>query len=351
LNIKKMIAATMILGMLGMATASATGILPTDALKLPEWDVISSSYGGKLLLSDSPEMVYGDGIMYRDSVVGNARLFFHHVNATQTDKRIVAILENEEDRPAEVIVHRYGLGGPNKDWIQVGKDAEVAYMDGGPLYIINIPPRGKALLSQKLGESVVKPDMLVNGIYDFMTNRMVRVSTMMMPVDVKPEAFAGQAKVLAADEYRLRGTFDGCERLLIGAKLYDGDTDGAVAVTLADNNIDKYVSGIDATDGSKVCNYGNYGIVYHIFLPTTEGKPLSYSINPRGGTYAGAIGLKYRHANLPSVQTPDDKLFMGTATEAEYSEIGKFPGGDSLWLTFSPPGASNLPVKLIISPE
>ncbi|MBP2649563.1 MAG: hypothetical protein H6Q74_388 [Firmicutes bacterium] len=339
------------IGLLGVNQVTALGAWPEELADLPEWEVTSSSYGGKLLLSDSPEMVNADGIMYQDAVVGNARLFFHHVNDTKTDKVIVAVLENNGEEPAEVVVHRYGLGGPDDDWIKVGKAAQRAYFAGGDLYIVRIPSHGTALLTPELGAVVVKPGMLVNGIYDFMANRKVTVKTVMAPVGVKIENFIKQAKVLPADSQRLRGTFDGCDRLLIGARLYNPLSDGSVAVTLADNVIDTYVGGVDATDGSKVLNYGNYGIVYNIFLPATGDNDISYYMNPRGGIYAGAIGIKYRHTLLDPVETPNDRLFMGKDTVLDYSAVGKFKGQESLWLTFSPPGASNLPVRLIIKPE
>lgn len=44
--------------------------------RLPEWEMKSSSLGGTLLLSDSPEMVESDGVLYQDKVEGSVRLFF-----------------------------------------------------------------------------------------------------------------------------------------------------------------------------------------------------------------------------------------------------------------------------------
>lgn len=64
-----------------------------DIENLPEWRVTSISRGGKLLLSDSPEMVTEDGILYQDKVEGNARLFFYHVNATRIAKQMEVVLE------------------------------------------------------------------------------------------------------------------------------------------------------------------------------------------------------------------------------------------------------------------
>ncbi len=80
-----------------LAGAAEAGPETLDILKLPEWPVTANSYGGKLLLSDSPEMVTADGIMYQDTVEGDARLFFHHVNATDKARKIVVLLENSGD--------------------------------------------------------------------------------------------------------------------------------------------------------------------------------------------------------------------------------------------------------------
>jgi hypothetical protein len=198
---------------------------------------------------------------------------------------------------------------------------------------------------------VLKPQMLVTEIYDFQTDQPVTVKVMMLPVDNDERTFAEHATVLPAGKYHLRGTFVGRDRLLVPFKVYDPASDGAVAVTLADNRIDRYLEGIDATDGSKVLNYGNYGVVYKLFLPTADGGDISYYLNPRGGGYAGAIGVKYRHVPQPPVPTPADRLYFGYTNLAELAPLGTFRSGESLWLTFSPPGASNLPVRLVIVPQ
>ena len=57
-------------------TDTAAGEQKDAAWGLPEWEVTASSYGGTLLLSDSPEMVSADGILYQDTVSGDVRVFF-----------------------------------------------------------------------------------------------------------------------------------------------------------------------------------------------------------------------------------------------------------------------------------
>ena len=333
------------------ATVKPTIIL--NGLDMPEWAVNISSSGGKLLLSDSPEIVPNDGIMYQDVVNGDTRLFFHHVNGTTEPKKIVVLLENASDKPVNIVVSQYGLGGPSHDYLQVGKKVQQDYINGDDLYLLEVPANGSRSLISSLDNSIVEPNMLVNGMYDFKTDGPVNVKFMMMPIDADIETFAESAKVLPPDiaEYRLRGTFDGKDRLVVPGQVYNATKDGAVAITLADNKLDPYVTGIDATDGTQTTNYGNYGIVYKIYVPTSSVGKMSYYLNPRGGEYAGWIGADYQHQGIKTIATPADKMSFGSHPKSESAYIGTYEGGKSVWLTFSPPGASNLPIKLIIKPE
>ncbi|GMB01761.1 copper amine oxidase [Pelosinus sp. IPA-1] len=336
------------------STALASTVYSTvklDGLKLPEWSTTVSPYGGKLLLSDSPETVPDDGIMYQDTVDGDIRLFFHHVNGTQVNKKIIVLLENaDEVYPAHVTVTKFGLGGPSLDYLEVGKKVQKDYLQDENLYLLEVPEKGSRSLISFLDTSIVEPNMLVNGMYDFKTDRPITVKVMMMPVDADIQEFARAAKVLPADQYRLRGTFEGKDRLVVGKEVYDSKQSGAVALTLADNHIDPYVTGIDATDGTSTLNYGNYGIVYKVFLPSMSGGKASYYLNPRGGEYAGWLGLEYRHQDEHSIPTPADVMSFGSKKISESAFLGTYETGKAVWLTFSPPGASNLPIKLIIAP-
>jgi hypothetical protein len=340
----------LLLSMNGISFAAEYKLTGQDVLNLPEWPVSSTAFGGKLLLSDSPEMVPADGITYQDTVSGEARLFFHHVNDTAVPKKVIVLLENQGSETANITVVRYGLGGPSLDYLRVGKDAQMQYLKNDNLYLVEVLPNSHKLLDTQLDQLVVEPGMLVNGIYDFKADQPIKVSVMMLPVDADIEPFAATARVLPADQHRLRGTFDGKDRLITGKKAYTSK-EGMVVVTLADNEIDRYVTGIDATDGSKVLNYGNYGIVYKLYLPTTYQDHIAYYLNPRGGVYAGGIGLKYRHQYQYALETPSGQLCFGENKTTDFEHLGVYEGGQSLWLTFSPPGASNLPVKLVLVPQ
>lgn len=78
--------------------------------------------GPKLLFSDSPEMVYETGILYRDTLQGEGRLFFHHVNGTSKLKKLAIIVKNNGMRPVNFTVTRSGIDGPSHDYQAVGKN-------------------------------------------------------------------------------------------------------------------------------------------------------------------------------------------------------------------------------------
>ena len=314
-----------------------------------EWPVQIKSYGGKLLLSDSPETVYGEGVLYQDTVVGEARLFFHHVNANDAPHRLAVLIENQSLRPAEVKITQVGLGGPGLDFLQVGKQAQMEYLQSGASYQVTVPGRESKSMSPRLDKLTVEKNALVNGIFDFKTDRPVRIRVLMLPVNEDPIKFAASAGILPADQYRLRGTFDGKDRLVIPAKAYNAKMPWPVAITLADNKLDQYQRGIDATDGSSTVNYGNYGVVYKVQWDYKSQGKLNYYLNPRGGEYAGGLGIKYKD-RLKRVATPANRLYFGTETVKESELVGSYEGGSAVWFTFSPPGASNLPVRFVIEP-
>ena len=328
--------------------AMAYGPLKMDLGKLPEWEMKSSSLGGTLLLSDSPEMVESGGILYQDKVQGNVRLFFYHVNATSSAKTMKVLLENNGHEVAHVNVSQSSLGGPGYAWLAVGKETMTSYLSEKKPYQINIPPGGSMPLSASISDTAVLPNMLIHGIYDFTVDHLINVKVMMLPMFEDEAKFIKTARVLPADQWHLRGTFEGANRQLTSVQAYDPVLYPAVAITLADNEIDPYVWGIDATDGSKVINYGNYGVVYQIVPPGKNGRIISYYLDPRGGCYAGAIGVHHPEVNWSPMATPRGKIFFGDDNPREFAFLGTYDKSELLSFTFSPPGASNLPVKLVV---
>lgn len=348
-TIKLVLIIMMIVVLGNQSIAAAYGEIRMDKIeRLPEWEMKNSSLGGTLLLSDSPEMVESDGILYQDKVEGNVRLFFYHVNASKMAKAMEVVLENKGQEVAHVNVSKSSLGGPGYNWFAVGKETQMTYLAGTSSYQINIPPGGVVPLSATISAIAVLPNMLIHGIYDFTVDRQINVKVMMLPIFEDSVKFSKTAQVLPADQWHLRGTFEGANRKLSSVDAYDPVLYRAVGITLADNVIDPYLQGIDATDGTKVVNYGNYGVVYEIVPPGKNGRRISYFLVPLGGYYAGAIGIHHPEVDWSPMPTPRGKVYFEDNKWKEFSFLGTYDSSELLSFTFSPPGASNLPVKLVI---
>jgi len=349
--IKLFLIIMMIVSLRTESIALAYGPLNMDIDKIPEWEVSNRSLGGKLLLSDSPEMVESDGILYQDKVQGNIRLFFYHVNASKTAKKMQVLLENKGPGVAHVNVSQSSLGGPGYAWLAVGKEALTSYLSGKQPYQISIPPGGVVPLAASISDTAVLPNMLIHGIYDFTVDRPINVKVMMLPILEDDVKFSQAAQVLPADQWHLRGTFEGANRRLSSIQAYDPVLYKAVGITLADNEVDPYLQGIDATDGTKVVNYGNYGVVYQIVPPGRNGRKISYYLVPMGGYYAGAIGINHPDVNWSPLATPRDRIHFEGENQKDVAFLGTYDNSELLSFTFSPPGASNLPVKIVVLSE
>ena len=98
MNLKKALQAflvTISCGMLNVAGAQQRPVfIPEDYVtEQAQADFVAN--GPKLLFSDSPETVYHNGILYRDKVEGDVRLFLHHVNGVAGKKKLAEVRANE----------------------------------------------------------------------------------------------------------------------------------------------------------------------------------------------------------------------------------------------------------------
>ncbi len=341
------------------AAKALPGNKPVAAKTLPEgfntmkqWPVKSAETSGTLIFSDSPETVKQDGILYSDVVEGKSRILYYHLNGTTEDKKVVVILENMSADDSFVAITRGGIGGPSEDYLDVGKATQTEYFQAPKLDKIYLAARGKRILDSRMSATVVAPGKLVYGVFDFTTKVPVKLSVVMLPATEDPLTFVSKARVLPADEHRLRGTFAGMDRFVTSDRMYDPQKDGVVYFSLADDKNDLYRIGVDATDGSIVKNYGNYGVLYSIHIPTRGTDKTRYFLKPCGGVYAGVVTARTGwNADKSIIPTPKNKTFFGeNAKQMDLADLGVYNNINSMWFEFSPPGASNLPVEFILMP-
>jgi len=97
--------------------------------------------GPTLLFSDSPETVYGTGILYKDVISGEGRVFFHHVNGTK-ERLKLAIMVRPVDKITYVTWGCRGIGEPNKDFFATARQSQQRYLR-------NTRRIGKKLISKR----------------------------------------------------------------------------------------------------------------------------------------------------------------------------------------------------------
>ncbi|MEI6287306.1 MAG: copper amine oxidase [Bacillota bacterium] len=318
---------------------------------LPELAVDRHDYGPRLLLSDNPETADEFGILYQDVVFGATRLFMHHVNGTSTPAWIGAILQNDGETDVKVEVTKHAYLGPDFDYSLIGKLTNTEYFAFNMPYSFVVPAHQSRLLDADMVKKMVYRNQLITGMYDCYIDGKLLLKTVMAPRNRELVQYSGIAAILPKENMHPRGTFSTSDRALFFQKEYQPTADGLAAVTLADNEVDKFLVGVDGITGEQVVNYGNYGVVYRLFLMTAENQPFNLYLNPRGGTYGGALGYRPGQTLLwANIDTPSGRTVFAEQTMYHVEKVMQINNELVTQLLFSPPGASNLPIKLLFSP-
>ena len=318
---------------------------------IPELAIDKHDYGPRLLLSDNPETSEDFGILYQDVVFGKTRLFMHHVNGTDTPAWIGAVVQNDNATDVTVEITKHVYLGPDLDYSLIGKQTNSAYFAFNAPCKLVVPAHQSRLLDAAMIEKLVYRNQLITGMYDCYVDGKLLLKTVMAPYGYDIVEYSTTAPILPKENMHPRGTFPTSDRAIFFQKEYQPLTDGLCALTLADNKIDKFLVGVDGITGEEVVNFGNYGVVYKLFIVATENQPFNLFLNPRGGTYGGALayrpGQTLRWGNI---DTPKAQTVFGEQTIYHVEQIMSINNELVTQLQFSPPGASNLPIKLLLAP-
>lgn len=311
---------------------------------------------GTLIFSDSPEYAEQDGILYGDKVEGDVRVYFYHVNQSDIPKKIVVIAYNPGEEEEEVVLQGYQYTRPSQSYYLVGKELSTMYYEGeNTVNRIRVAPHGYALIGDRLDGVAVQPDELFSGIVDMTLPSPMYISTMILPVHMDPLVFVRQQRYLPSDDAKLRGTFQGKDRSLRTFLSYRA-ADGAGYIKIGDGVEDKFLQGRDVMDNRESENVGNYGVDYSIAIRTKGKEPVHLYFNPQGGEYAGVAELLYEGTNGQAgekkiIPLPREGLSMGLQDPYAIQYLDTFQAGTKVTVHMMPPGAANLPVRLILVPE
>lgn len=297
--------------------------------------------GPTLIFSDSPEMVYDNGILYRDKVSGSVRLFFHHVNAMNPKKKLAVLISNKDSmHPIELTVFRKGISEPEYDWLKAGKEAEGAYFRKQEKIIHHSIGFGDSIEILTGCGRLLAENTLVTGIVDMELNRPAEICILMCDPEADLELFSANSNVIPMDEHPLRGTYKAADYHYEIKQPLLPKKDEVYYLKMA--NEESMIKGVDSTDGTLTVDNGNYGVVYTVDFKIAGKQRVKMFFNPIGGEFAG-YGILEHKGKVKKIALPKG-YSMGKTVE-DLVEIGELTKGDYRFI-WSPPGSSNLPVRL-----
>lgn len=291
---------------------------------------------GTLIMSDSPEVVKGEGILYQDKMSGTGRLLVHHINGisdTNKTQRLAIIMRNDTTEPITVTLSNKAIKGPVADTLRAGQVALEAYYKGEAPEMITLAP----------GESKYMYDK--NWLYNQCITAHVDVESTgevtFIVADLNSDHTLNDINSLIyypADGAHYSGTYD-----KIAFKyniVLDGNEPEKLNIGIA--NSGEWVTGYDQRDMSYVENAGNFGVSYYITVTATEDTGVI--LNNRGGTFKGAIKWNNEVYNMPLEGT-----FSGTTTKAVTAGVIK--KGETVTIEYMLPNGSAAPTLIGFIPK
>ena len=286
-----------------------------------------------LLVSNSPEAPTQSGVLYQDTVSGNARVLAYHLNALNRPARLYMVARNTESRALDVTTLRSGETAPTRIESVLGQVTLLDYFAGVENRRVTVQP----------GESVavyasptLSPGSGVNVLQDIVTSGRIEL-TFALIEDGLPAtgAVLRQLPYLTTDGRHVRGTFPNA------VKVIRAQLDRLPArLVIGDGQIDPALVGTDATTGRSVRLSGNYGVLYDIQVTGALGAAVALS--PRGGLYRGAMNV----VDGPIIQTV--KLpRSGSALIPDAPTLLWRAQTDLLDIDFVPASGSNLPISFV----
>jgi PKD repeat protein len=289
-----------------------------------------------LLISDSPETIKDNGILYQDTINGKARLYADHMNGTTDKLRLAILFRNPTDQPITVTTTNKGESTPSIYAHLIGHVASVGFLQKEPVY--------QAPLVVPAGQTVVyvqMPDLFpaqgVNLMYDVETDGALEVSFVAGAVNSYPANPLESYQRLAYDGH-VRGTFQGSD------KRWDIDLANIAQpsrLTIGDGKEDTYAKGYDTERQMEVPATGNYGVVYKIHAD--KPRKMAVMLIAKGGPFKGPFLINGQFMLAPAsgvISAFKSIQILARTTGTE----------DSFDIEFTPPAGSAFPIDLIFYP-
>ncbi len=350
----------------------STGDFDLTALKsLPAIPIEKKPGGPPLVVSDDPEYIrVREGLALREEIgPGIARIYIYNVNGIReapTERRLTAVLENLDT--SDTLRFRFlrrAFPAPGPNYHKIGKAGLVGFLTSAPeTEWHEIPPAGAAPLDERMENAIVRGDDLVHGFYEIELTERARLSVLQTsPETPGPLAARRLQTILASPRKNAgRGVFHPSDYAVRAAPGFTLDTAGGPRqLLLADGETDPWIGGQESSTTGPVVLRGNYGVMYRVEIPRASGDGRALALvtwNHRWkdqwcGGMAAVVEVSEGAHPAGVVEIPSDQL--NTTGPPELVVIQVFPPlppgqSDVIRLTFSPPGASCLPVPLVFLP-
>lgn len=307
--------------------------LPFNLSDFPELSFSSVDHGPTLLISNSPEKVDREGILYAGDITGEARLFLYHQNNGSSPLRFVIVAENRGSQSANLQIRRSGTGGPSSDVHQVSKAGMLRFWASTTNSQTTLLPGQRVVLTAP-GASLVPAGQTLHALYDISTDAYIRLHFVAVNQNRDAAAVLPELQPLNRDQH-IRGNFASSVREF--AVNLNGARQKWI---IADGKKDYFVGGIDNLTGAETVNKGNYGITYRMVVSSPQRVGI-LAINNSGG-FAGAVSSgKDGVFGLPA---------DGVAAYGQGVLMGVVQPGEQVTFDLIIPAASYLPLYFAAVP-
>lgn len=292
-----------------------------------------------LWMSDSPEVVTTNGILYKGDFTGEGRVLLHHINGfnenVASEKRFVLVAENNEEEPITIRISQEVIKGPVEDVLYLGQQVLYDYWKSNLSRTITLAPGQKVALYDSKNKIWLK-EQCISGIMNLETNGTVQLTTAVM--DRTDDLNQLDTLPLLDKSIHVRGTFEGTVRY------YDLDIEkGKSTQIVLGETPEEWVSGADAITGEWIQNKGNFGVTYRLTLTAQEDTGII--LNPRADVFRGAI----KWVDTDTYLAPNAGYFMGQNKKAVL--LGVIKKGETRVLEYMLPNGSSAPVLLGFIPK
>ena len=299
-----------------------------------------SDVAGTMIMSDSPEIVMSEGILYRDSIQGTGRILIHHINnfndisTIGENKRLVMVAENKTNEAVTITLANKTIKGPVDDILLLGQKVLNEYLVGSPPETITLIPGEKKYIYDSKTKWV--KGSCIAGLMDVKTTGKVVFT--MAAVSQESTLDTMEEMELLLKQVHPRGTFDTI------AINYSIALDGSIPEKmLIGTGQEEWVKGYDAITNEVAYNKGNFGVSYNITITAKEDTGII--LNPRADMFRGAIEWQGVGVyNVPKVGNIYSNI-------AKAISLGTIKAGETKTIEYMLPNGSSAPVLLGFIPK